>query len=106
MLQLARENPLWGYERIRGELLKLGHRVPSTSIRNLLRRHFVPPSPRRAGLSWRRFLSAHGIAILTCDYFTVDTVCLKSLYVLLFLEPCAVHQLAPVRMGTSEGGQG
>jgi putative transposase len=55
VLRLARENPLWGYERIRGELLKLGHRVSSTSIRNLLRRQRVPPAPRRAGLSWRRF---------------------------------------------------
>jgi putative transposase len=86
VLRLARENPLWGYERIRGELLKLGHRVSSTSIRNLLRRHRVPPAPRRAGLSWRRFLRAHGRAILACDYFTVDTVFLKRFYVLFFLE--------------------
>jgi putative transposase len=86
VLRLARENPLWGYERIRGELLKLGHRVSSTSIRNLLRRHRVPPVPRRAGLTWRRFLQAHGRAILACDYFTVDTVFLKRLYVLSFLE--------------------
>jgi putative transposase len=67
-------------------LLKLGHRVSSTSIRNLLRRHRVPPPPRRAGLTWRRFLRAHGRAILACDYFTVDTVFLKRLYVLFFLE--------------------
>ncbi len=73
-----------GYERIRGELLKLGHRVSSTSIRNLLRRHRVPPAPRRTGLSWRRFLRAHGRAILACDYFTVDTAFLKRLYVLFF----------------------
>jgi putative transposase len=86
VLTLARENPLWGYERIRGELLKLGHRVSSTSIRNLLRRHRIPPAPRRAGLTWRRFLHAHGRAILACDYFTVDTVLLKRLYVLFFLE--------------------
>ncbi len=86
MLRLARENPLWGYERIRGELLKLGHRVSSTSIRNLLRSHRVPPAPRRAGLTWRRFLLAQGKAILACDYFTVDTVFLKRLYVLFFLE--------------------
>jgi putative transposase len=86
VLRLAKENPLWGYERIRGELLKLGHRVSSTSIRNLLRRHRVPPAPRRGGLSWRRFLQAQGRAILACDYFTVDTVFLKRFYVLFFLE--------------------
>jgi len=71
VLKLAKENPLWGYERIRGELLKLGLRVSSTSIRNLLCRHRIPPAPRRAGLTWRRFLQAHGRAILACDYFTV-----------------------------------
>ena len=86
VLKLAKENPLWGYERIRGELLKLGLRVSSTSIRNLLRRYRIPPAPRRAGLTWRRFLQAHGSAILACDYFTVDTVFLKRLYVLFFLE--------------------
>jgi putative transposase len=86
VLRLARENPLWGYVRIRGELLKLGHRVSATSIRNLLRRHRIPPAPRRAGLTWRRFLRAHGKAILACDYFTVDTVFFKRLYVLFFLE--------------------
>ena len=86
VLKLAKENPLWGYERIRGELLKLGLRVSSTSIRNLLCRHRLPPAPRRAGLTWRRFLQAHGRAILACDYFMVDTVFLKRLYVLFFLE--------------------
>ena len=84
VLRLARENPLWGYERIRGELLKLGHRVSSTSIRNLLRRQRVAPARRRAGLTWRRFLHAQGRAILACDYFTVDTAFLKRLYVLFF----------------------
>jgi len=86
VLRLARESPLWGYERIRGELLKLGHRVSTTSIRNLLSRHRILPAPRRAGISWRHFLRAHGKAILACDYFTVNTVFLKRLYVLFFLE--------------------
>ena len=52
----------------------VGYGISSTSIRNLLRRQRVPPAPRRAGLTWRRFLQAHGRAILACDYFTVDTV--------------------------------
>ncbi len=86
VLRLAKENPLWGYIRIRGELLKLGHRVSATSVRNLLRRHRIPPARRRAGLTWRQFLHPHGRAILACDYFTVDTVFVKRLYVLFFLE--------------------
>src|SRR5262249_23219113 len=79
VLRLARETPLWGYVRIRGELLKLGHRVSTTSIRKLLGRHRIPPAPRRAGITWRHFLRAQGKAILACDYFTVDTVFLKRL---------------------------
>ena len=86
VLRLARENPRWGYLRIRGELLKLGHQVSATSIRNLFGRHRIPPAPRRAALTWRQFLRVHGRAILACDYFTVDTVFLKRLYVLFFLE--------------------
>src|SRR5688500_5046864 len=56
ILQLAQENPRWGYQQIRGELLKLGHPVSATAIRALLRRHGLPPALRRAGLSWRAFL--------------------------------------------------
>ena len=78
--------PLWSYQRIRGELLQLGHPGSATSIRNLLRRHPIPPAPPRARLTWRRFLQAHGRAILACDYFTVDTVFLKRPYILFFLE--------------------
>lgn len=72
--------------RIRGELLKLGHQVSCTCIRNLLRRHRIPPARRRAGLAWGQFLRTHGRTILAYDYFTVDTVFLKRLYVLFFLE--------------------
>ncbi len=50
------------------------------------RRHRVPPAPPRAGLSWQRFLRAHAGAVLACDFFTVDTVWLKQLYVLFFIE--------------------
>ncbi|MGH2457126.1 MAG: integrase, partial [Candidatus Limnocylindria bacterium] len=52
ILRLARENPSWGYVRIRGELRKLGHAVAASTIQALLRRHRVPPAPRRVGLAW------------------------------------------------------
>ena len=86
ILRLASENPRWGYMRIRGELLKLGYVVSSTSIRNLMQKHGVPTSPRRSRLSWREFLKAQAAAIVATDYFTVDTWNLKRLYVLFFME--------------------
>jgi putative transposase len=86
VLRLATENRRWGDQRIRGELLKLGHRVSATTIRALLRRHGVPPAPRRAGASWRAFLRARAAGVLACDCFTVETSRLQPRFVLCFLE--------------------
>ncbi len=68
-----------GYTRIRGELLKLGHVVSATSIRNLMQKHQIPTSSRRSGLSWREFLRAQASTILAIDYFTVVTWTLRRL---------------------------
>jgi putative transposase len=84
--RLATDNPRWGYHRIRGELLKLGHDVSATAVRTSLRRTGVPPAPRRAHLSWSAFLRAHAGAVLECDFLTVETVRLQTLHVLFFLE--------------------
>jgi putative transposase len=86
VLRLARENPRWGDRRIQGELLKLGYQVSASAIRGVLRRHRVPPAPRRDGPTWAQFLAAHAGAILACDFFTVDGVLLRTFYVLVFLE--------------------
>jgi len=85
ILRMAHENPRWGYLRIRGELAKLGLRVSSTSIATLLRRAGVGPAPRR-GPTWRQFLNAQADGILACDFFTVETAFLTTLYVLFFIE--------------------
>jgi len=86
ILRLARENPRWGYQRIQGELAKLGRRVSATAIRTLLGRHGLGPAPCRGGVSWRVFLHQQATSILACDFFTVETMRLKSLYVLFFIE--------------------
>jgi putative transposase len=85
MLRIAKENPGWGYPRIRGELLKLGHQMASTTIRSVLMAAGIPPSPRRAGLSWRLFLAAHAQTLVAADFFSVDTIFFKRLYVLIYM---------------------
>ena len=85
ILRLACENPSWGYLRIVGELRKLGIAVSASSVRNILTRAGLPPAPRRDSQSWRSFLRAHGDSILACDFFTVDTVWLRRIYVLAFI---------------------
>jgi hypothetical protein len=85
ILRLARESSSWGYLRIAGELRKLGIAVSASSVRTILTSAGPPPAPRRAAQSWRNFLRAHGESILACDFFTVDTVWLRRLYVLAFI---------------------
>jgi putative transposase len=86
VVRLARENPRWGYLRIRGELLKLGHNVPATTIRDILRRSGIGPAPRRDGLSWSEFLRRQASSILAADFFTVYTLWGRVVYVLFVIE--------------------
>ncbi len=86
ILRLARENPRWGYLRIVGELKKIGVDVSKTSVAAVLRRHRLPPAPRRSGPTWREFLRTQAKGILATDFFTVDTVTLRRFYVLFIIE--------------------
>jgi hypothetical protein len=85
-LRLARENPRWGYLRIVGELKKLGVSVSKSSVASVLRRHGLPPAPRREGPTWSEFLTAQAKAIVGTDFFHADTVFLRRYYVLFVIE--------------------
>ena len=86
IVRLAQENPRWGYLRIVGELKKLDIAVSKTSVAAALRRHRLPPAPRRFGPTWSEFLRAQAKGILTTDFFTVDTITLRRFYVLFVIE--------------------
>jgi transposase len=91
IVRLARENPRWGYPRIAGELRKLGIAVSASSVRNVLRRAGLQPAPRRSGRTWRQFLRTQASTTLATDFFTVESIRLRTLYVLFFIEIGARH---------------
>jgi putative transposase len=84
--RLAAENPTWGYRRIAGELWRLGLTAAPSTVWAILKDAGIDPAPRRTGMSWAGFLRSHADSILACDFFTVETVRLKRLYVLFFIE--------------------
>jgi putative transposase len=86
VVRLARENG-WGNERIAGELLKLGYDISDETVANILRRHGIPPVPERnISPSWRHLMAHYKDQLLACDFFTIDTLFLHILYILIFIE--------------------
>ena len=87
ILRLAQENPRWGYGKIQGELIKLDFSVSQSTIRRILLRHNLLPVPVRSGsIGWKHLMAHYKDQILARDFFTVETIWLKTIYVLFFIE--------------------
>jgi transposase InsO family protein len=85
-LEMARDNPAWGYRRIHGELTGLGYKIAPSTIWEILKSAGIDPAPRRAAATWKQYLSAQAKTIAAADFFHVDTIFLRRLYVLFVIE--------------------
>ena len=89
VVQMAKENPSWGYDRIVGALKNLGHQLSDQTVGNILRRHGLSPAPKRKqAISWKDFIRSHMEVLVGTDFFTVEVLTLKGLvtyYVLFFI---------------------
>ena len=104
IIRLARENPGCGYRRIQGELARLGVKIAASTVWSILQQTGIDPAPRRSSETWRHFLRAQATGIVACDFFTVDTVLLRRLYVLVFIE-LATRQVYLAGITTNPTGE-
>ncbi len=84
VIEMATDNPAWGYRRIHGELVGLGHRVGASTVWRILKAHHIDPAPQRSAVTWTQFLRSQ--AAVACDFATVDTVTLRRYYLLFFID--------------------
>ena len=75
VIRMAKENPAWGHRRVQGEVIKLGHRIAASTVRQILHDAGIDPAPRRSGPSWKQFLTTQARGILAADFVHVDMVC-------------------------------
>ena len=92
VLEMARDNPAWGYRRICGELTGLRYKIAPSTIWEILKEAGIDPAPQRAAASWKQFLSARAKTIAAVNFFHVDcTVTLQRLYCLFAMEAGTRH---------------
>ena len=89
IVRLAEENPTWGYRRIHGELVRLGHRVAASTVWKVLRTAGVDPARDRTGPGWAEFIRSQATAVVATDFACVDTALLRRFHVLFVIEASA-----------------
>ncbi|MFV0317517.1 MAG: integrase core domain-containing protein [Microthrixaceae bacterium] len=85
-IRLARENPTWGYRRVHGELVRLGHSLAASTVWKILRAADIDPTADRTGPSWTEFIRSQAAGIVATDFACVDTALLHRFHVLFFIE--------------------
>ena len=86
VIRIAADNPARGHRRVPGELVKPGHRIAASTVRQILHDAGIDPAPRRTGPTWKQFLTAQARGILAAGFVHVDTVLLRRLYALIVIE--------------------
>jgi putative transposase len=86
VIRLATDNPRWGHRRVQGELVRLGHPIAASTVWQILHDAGIGPAPRRAGPTWKQFLTAQARGLLAADFVHVDTVLLRRIYALILIE--------------------
>jgi len=84
IIDMATDNPAWGYRRISGELGSLGHDVGASTVWRILKHHGIDPAPHRSAVTWTQFLRSQ--AAVACDFATIDTASLRRYYLLFFID--------------------
>ena len=88
VVQMAGENPQWGYSRIQGALANLGHEVARNTVKRILQDHGIDPAPERSRHTpWKTFLRAQWAGLAAADFFTVEVLTLGGLkrYLVFFV---------------------
>lgn len=88
IVQMARENSGWGYDRIAGALANLGHEISDQTVGNILRRHGIAPAPKRSQTTtWKDFIASHMAVLAGTDFFTAEVLTWRGLatYYVLFV---------------------
>jgi putative transposase len=96
VLQMAKENSTWGYDRIQGVLANLGHPVSDRTVGNILKAHGIEPVPHRKRQStWKSFLQAHWDVLSSVDFTTIEVWTKNGLvtYHLLFVMELATRRV-------------